>query len=287
MAPTVEEILKASGLSDEQIKALDAKIVSGFTTVLTTATTAQQQAAQAKEDADRTLRAQKEMLEKEINPALDTWATEKANLEAQTAFYRTQNEQARASGFIPKEAPGFTPPAADAAVSRGTDGRYVAGNNPVPGSPQFVSVEEANKRLYQGLNETTWAMNKHLALFGKPMPDELSTLLKEASEQHMEFRPYVDRKYNFSAKEKEMQEKAQKDHDDAIVKATEQRLNKEFAERGGNNPALRGAEASQFSTVKQAVAAGQAKDPLTMSASERHLQTRNLIAKDIAERQSA
>ena len=53
--PTVNEILKQSGLNDEQIAALDAKAITAFTGVLTTAEqerkTAQESATKAQESA--------------------------------------------------------------------------------------------------------------------------------------------------------------------------------------------------------------------------------------------
>ena len=177
MAKTVAEILKESGLSDEQIKALDAKAVSAFTTVLSTAQTAEQAAASAKEAAETASRAQRELYDNQIAPSLDAWATEKANLEAQAAFYRTQNEQARAGGFVPKEAPGYTPPAANPnpnpnPADRGADGRYVAGQNPVPGSPGYLTQAEA----FKALSNAQWVQNEYFRLFKEPMPDDFESL---------------------------------------------------------------------------------------------------------------
>ena len=104
--PSVEEVLRQSGLSDEQIKALDAKIISGFTGVLSAAESDRQAAAQARESAEIAKRSNEKFYDETIAPSLNNWATEKANLEAQAAFYRTQNEVARAGGFQFVEAPG-------------------------------------------------------------------------------------------------------------------------------------------------------------------------------------
>jgi len=57
---TVEEILKQTGLTDEQIKALDPKVTSGFTQVLSSAT-------QTLEEAERAKRATAETFDKEMN----------------------------------------------------------------------------------------------------------------------------------------------------------------------------------------------------------------------------
>jgi hypothetical protein len=96
--PTVQQILKETGLSDEQIAGIDAKAIAAFGGVLTTAEQAQEQAEIAK-------RSNEKFYDESIAPALNTWGTEKANLEAQAAFYRTQNGAARAAGFQFDEAP--------------------------------------------------------------------------------------------------------------------------------------------------------------------------------------
>ena len=51
--PTVQEVLKQSGLTDEQITALDAKAISAFTGVLTTAEQERQAAQQAAAKAEQ------------------------------------------------------------------------------------------------------------------------------------------------------------------------------------------------------------------------------------------
>ena len=83
--PSTKEILKATGLTDEQINALDAKILSSFDTVLTTA-------QQERDAAELASRAQRELYDTQIAPALDQWGNEKATLEATAAFYKTQAE---------------------------------------------------------------------------------------------------------------------------------------------------------------------------------------------------
>ena len=187
--PTVQEILKQTGLSDEQIAALDAKAITAFTGVLTTAEQkeqAAQQAAQkaeqdrqvaaesakkaeeervaaaaAKEAAEVAQRSNAKFYDESIAPALNTWGTEKANLEAQAAFYRAQNEAARNAGFVPADAPAFTPqtPAAPGNTQpRDGQGRYVAGApGATPGSPTFT-MEAIDQRLGNGISNIGWAM---------------------------------------------------------------------------------------------------------------------------------
>src|SRR6516164_3104587 len=125
MAPSVRDILKQTGMSDETITALDANVLKAFESVLTTATSSQ-------EDAAEKLRLQQDLYDREITPALNAWGSEKATLEAERDFYKKQNEGARTGGFIPKDAPVHVAPTQDPGT-----GRFVPAGNPVPGSPSF------------------------------------------------------------------------------------------------------------------------------------------------------
>lgn len=282
MPKSVAEILKETGLNDEQIAALDAKAIQGFTAVLSTATAAEQAAATAREEAERAQRAQRDLYDGQIAPALDGWATEKANLEAQVAFYRTQNEQARAGGFVPKEAPGYTPPNADPNATRGPDGRYVAGGNPVPGSPKYLTQEEA----LAAFASTSYVQNEYFRLYKEPFPDNILDVAREAGEQHLDIKAYADRKYKFPEKRSEITAARQKEHDDGIRAETAKAKDKEWAEKVGSNPNVRVAESSRFSNLTAGVKSGEVKDPLSMSREERHRATQGMIQKDIASNQA-
>src|SRR5882672_7807573 len=118
MAKTVAEILKETGLTDEQISALDPKATTAFTQVLSTATQTLEQAELAK-------RAQAQQYDETIAPALDSWGNEKARLDAEVAFYKTQLEGAKQGGFVPATIP--TTPPATVTPSRTPDGKFVAG----------------------------------------------------------------------------------------------------------------------------------------------------------------
>lgn len=275
MPKTVQEVLRESGLTDEQIQALDQKAISGFSTVLTTAT-------KAEEDAAEKLRLQQKLYEDEIVPALNGWGNEKATITAERDFYKTQAEGAKSAGFIPKDAPGYKPPEGGGDAGRDGNGRFVANGNVVPGSPAYMTLDQG----ITALSNAQWAMTEHLRLFGSPMPDDFEVVLKEATANRMSFRDYASRKYKFDDKKTEIAAKKQKDHDDAIRKETRSAVEKEFSERNGNNPNLRPAAASQFASVRKAVDAGQVKDPLKMTQDERRLQTRQMIHTEMSDQAS-
>lgn len=275
---TTREILKQSGLTDAQIDALDQKVISGFDVVLTTATSAEQTAVKAKEEAELAQRAQQQLYEEQIAPSLDAWATEKANLTAERDFYRTQNEAARSGGFVPKDAPGYKPPA-NPDPSRDGNGRFVPGPT---GSPQFMTREDG----FKAVTNATWLINEHIRLYGQPPADDLDVVLQEANANRMDFRQYATRKYKFEEKKAEIATAKQKEREDAIRKEERTKIEKEYAERGGNNPMVRPAAASQYANVRKAVDAGQLKDPLKMTPEERRQQTRTMIHTEMAEHAS-
>lgn len=266
---TTREILKQTGLTDDQINALDAKILTGFDTVLTTAAT-------EREAAELASRAQRELYDQQIAPALDQWGNEKAILKATAAFYKTQAEAAKGAGFIPEDAPGYVPP-----KDPGT-GQFVAGGNVVPGSPGFTPAQGIT-----AISNATWAFQEHARLFNQPAPDDFETLLNEATAQKLPFRDYVSRKYKFVEKKAEISAAAAKAHDDKLIAETEARMNKKYAEENGNNPGVRVGQPSQYAKVAAAVTEGKRKDPLKMNAEERRANTRSMINQDLADNAAA
>lgn len=260
---TVEDILKQSGMTAEQIAALDAKVLSGFGSVLSTS-------QQAREQAELAQRAQQDLYKTQIAPALDSWAVEKAQKDAEIAYYKTQAEGAKAGGFLPKDAPGYVAP-------RATDGTFVAGANAVPGSPAMTDIVKA-------MSNVAWVNNEHIRLHGQPMPDDFDTVLRESTEAHLPFRDYVSKKYGFEAKRAEIAAGKQKAHDDAIRAEATAAANKDWSERVGNNPNVRAAMPSQYADLNKAIGANTRKDPLSMSESERRQQTSQHIQKEIVER---
>jgi hypothetical protein len=281
--PTVAETLKASGLTDEQIAGLDARIIAGFDTVLTTAEQARQSAAQLKEQAETAQRAQAQQYDTKIAPALDQWGNEKTMLEAELQFYRTQNEQGRANGFIPKEAPGYNRNANPNPNPNPNPNGYVANTNVVPGSPSFMTKEEG----LRAVANATWAVSEYQRLHGAPIPDDIETLSAEAEGRHMKFRDHVAQKYNFEAKRAEIVATRQNAEIEKQVNERFQKKERELVERLGNNPNVRMGAPSEFTNLRKGVDSKTVKDPLSMSKQERHQYTQSLINQDIAQNASS
>jgi hypothetical protein len=276
--PTVQEVLKQSGLSDEQIIALDAKAINAFSGVLSAAEQAREQAAADAERAEVERRSNRQFYDQSIAPALDSWATERANLDGQLSFYKSQLESARASGLEFAEPP----------QARDGGGRYVAAApGGTPGSPTFTQAD-VQRALSNGVSNIGWALQSYAKLHpGEVLPDDFDKLSAEADAQRLPFRDYVARKYDFAGKQAEQQRKAAEEHDAQIRRETEQANDRKWAEKIGSNPDIRIAQPSRFADVARAVRANERPDPLQLNEAQRRAATSQAIRKDIAEKDSA
>jgi hypothetical protein len=325
---TVQEALEQTGLTKEQIAALDAKVITGFSGILTTAEQAQATAtaAAAKAEADRQAaiaaqektelerRSLNEFYETKVVPGLTSWEqeqknlqTEAANAKALAAFYQAQNEGARTAGFIPVEAPKFTPgsvtPTAEG--QRDANGRYVAGApGATPGSPQFL--EEIDQRLGNGISNVGWAMQEYQRLTGGQfLPDSFDRLAAEATAQKLPFRDYVARKYDFQGKQQAIVQKQQQEHDAKVAQeaaakaetdwkakmdAREQEFaakEKTWAERNANNPDQRVVVSSKIPELQRKVETKELPDPLMMNENQRRANTAKMIRDTLSARDAA
>ncbi len=282
--PTVAEILEQTGFTKEQIAALDPKLVTTFSGIMTdaeqkqaAAVTAAAKAAADAQSASETLaktelerRSLNEFYETKVVTGLTGWEeeqkklrTEAANSAALAAFYEAQNKAARDAGFIAAEAPKFTPAAVDPNAARDGQGRFVA-NAPggTPGSPSFIDANQIAGKIgdVAGLiSDIQW---KHQTLYGKPLPMAPSELIRQADAQKLSPMDFAARQFGFAAREAELSQQERKAHDDAIAtaavaaaetahKAEIEKMRKDQADKdraraegGGNNPEVRAAPGS-------------------------------------------
>jgi hypothetical protein len=245
--PTLGEVLKKSGWTQEQIDALDAKAVSGLTTVLTTASQAEEIATQkekeavaaaakaeidrkAAEDSAAAARAAQEAAElskrsvdefwhNTYNPGIAQWEkdrielTKKANdAAAEAAFYKTQRE-----GYLkdlkidPANAPAFVAPTPNPADPQPTK---------TPGTPQFVDPNVVVSRVGDGMNEILNIQWKYQSLYGgAPIPVSPSELISQATALKLSPMEYASRTFKFAEKEEERRVAAAKAHDDQVAAA--------------------------------------------------------------------
>ncbi len=273
--PTVQEILRQTGFTDEQISGLDQRAVGAFSQVLSSAEQARQAAAADAERAALERRSNSQFYEESIVPALNGWSAEKAHLDAQLAYYQRQNESARMAGLD------FAPPPDQL---RDGGGRYVAGApGATPGSPTF-DPGQIRQALSSGVSNIGWAMQSYSKLHpGEVLPDSFDQLDAEATAQRLPFRDYVSRKYDYAGKQKAMQEKAQREHDEKIRQEERTAANREWAEKTGSNPDVRRLEPSRFADIARATKAGERPDPLTLSTEQRRQVTRQAIRNELSD----
>lgn len=270
--PTVAEVLKSAGLTDEQITAMDAKALAGFTTVLSAAEAERSQAELAQ-------RAANDFYETQITPALNTWGSKEAELTARVEYYKTIADKAKDNGFI-AEVPPFK--AGETTQPRTEGGRFVANANPVAGSPDLARVRQDLGTALGNLADLQWSYRK--LNDGKEMPDSPTKLAEEAAAQRMGLVEYAAKKYDFAGREKALADADKAKERDAIRKEAIEERDKFYAERGGANPNVRQGAVSQFAEVKKAVAEGKRQDPLQMTREQRHAATAAAIRQDTAER---
>lgn len=274
--PTVAEVLKAAGMTDEQIQGLDAKAVTGFTSVLTAAEQERQQAELAQRSATQ-------MFEEQITPALNAWGNKEAALSAERDYYKTLAEKAKDGGFI-AEVPPFKSGTAVPPQQRNEQGQYAANGNAVPGSPDFREFESRVSGAMGTLADVQW---KYRKLFGVEMPDSPTSLAAEASQQRMSMSDYVAKKYGFAERETAVANEAKTKHEDAIRKEERESRDKYWAERSGTNPMVRESQTSRFSELKKGVTDGARVDPLKMTREQRRAETTKAIQQEVAAASSA
>jgi hypothetical protein len=327
--PSVQEVLQASGFTTEQIAAFDAKALSALNGALTTVDSEKKAVAEAATKADE-LRQQAATLESEakkrlekaelversnrdfydgqIMPALTGWTDERNRIEnerikavAEAQFYKTQAEAAKDKGFIAAEAPAFTftPPAPAASGQPPRDpqsGQYVAGApGAIPGSPTLMD------NVRGALSDTTWTLSRYQQLYNQPFPNDPMVDAQEANSLKLGYRDHIARKYKFAEREQQIQQEAQKRHDDEVraeaskewelklkaeqekAKTDLEKARQDWAERAGNNPDVRTATTSRMSEVARAAKEGQRPDPLKQTLRERHETTRKQINERIAQ----
>jgi hypothetical protein len=275
--PSVEQILRESGFTDDQIRNLEPRAITAFGGVLTAAETERREASAAREQAELARRSNADFYENTIAPSLNNWGDEKARLDAELAYYKTRSQSLTDSGFVPPESQ--SPP-------RDNGGRYVA-NAPggVPGSPQYFDVNKVYERAGDAVGILTDIQWEHQKLFGQPLPISPTELVRRADAVKLDPATYAARTFNWDQRRQQMQQDEQKAHDDKIRADATADADRKWAERVGSNPDVRLPQASRYADVARAVKAGTMPDPLGLNEEQRRQATRAAIRADVAERE--
>lgn len=249
---TWKEILKENGQTDEQIKAIETTLgTSGalFDSIITGAEAKNAEAARTLQQATEKETKINEFWNKTATPQINEAFSKVATLEAQAAFYKTQADKAKESGFIPSDAPGYTPPAnPNPAATPG----FVPNANPVPGSPQYVTAEQAASYSANAM----YISNEHLRLFGKPLSgDEIVGLLTEANTTKTKAVDVWRNKFKVPERIQELAATDAKAHEDKIRTDERDKVTREYHEKYGNDE-TRPRVASHFPKYAERTTAG-------------------------------
>jgi len=264
--PTVAEVLKSVGMTDEQIAAMDAKAVEGFTTVLAGA-------EQERLAAETAQRAANDLFEKQITPALNEWGNKEANLNAERDYYKRLAEGAKNGGFV-ADVPPFQPNTPNPRDPN--NGRYVP--NAVPGSPDISQFRSEVGNALGMIADLQWNYQK---LFGTALPDSPTALGEEAGRNRMNIADWAAQKYKFNERRETLAREESQKREESIRKEEREKTTRELSEKFGSNPNVRQGSVSQFSELKKGVTEGTRVDPLKMTPAERKAATQSSIRRDL------
>jgi hypothetical protein len=106
--------------------------------------------------------------------------------------------------------------------------------------------QDVNASLIVGFNLN----NKFQRVFGKPLPDDIDVLAREASARRIPLMDWADQKYGFAAEEKRQSELAAKKHDEEIAAAAVKKYQEEHPATAGNPDLARGVTSRHPQLVK-------------------------------------
>jgi hypothetical protein len=239
--PTVQEILKTSGLIDEVIAGLPKEAVAAFGGILTDAETKVQTAAQQASEAAE-LRRQAELDRKDIQKYVDDYSlslNNQGSLQAKYDAVVAYVDSLKAQGFDVKLPVDVAPSSEKKPV--------------VPGSPAIGgnAVDEGKILGRVGNVMSQWldANNEHIRLYGVPVPDPSTNIAEEAARARKPVGEYMAEKYKFRERQAAKEREAYDARVAADVKAKVDEQLRVEAEKRGSNPNLRAGESSRASHV--------------------------------------
>jgi hypothetical protein len=237
---TLEDQLKAAGQTPEQIAEIVKTLGPSraiFETVLTTAERANADAAaklaQATEKETKINKFWNEQATPEINEAYTRATTAETRAAAAEAERDQLRRSARQYGFIPEEtAEEKTARETREAAARGgeTAEQKAAREAAARGSTAGAFTEA---QIIDAIAGAATIGANHLALFGTPLLD-LRDIINDAGKRKMKAEQVWEEKYKVPDKRAELAAAAKKAERDAIEKEVTQKVQKEFADKYGN-----------------------------------------------------
>lgn len=198
--PSIAELATELGLDVATFKP---EAVAKWNGYLTDADAQYKTAKELKEASEGNLR-QVQQEQTEINKYIEQYGaseTTRAALEANLAAYKAVVENLKTQG-INVDVPALT--------------TIPAAGNPTKPTTTF-DAKEFSGRMGNLVAQITNLSNKHLALYGKPFPDDVDQLGAKAQAAGKSLYDYAAEKYDFAGEEKRKSEAASKAHDEKIA----------------------------------------------------------------------
>lgn len=237
----LEWLKQESGLSDEELKAMEA--VAGhtkFVGMLQKMIAGSEAATKAKTDAENERLALEKRYQEEFIPEMRKVTQDSLRAQAEAAAAKAQLEKAREYGIVP-DAPASNAPAPEVRAPGSPDPNMLS-------RADFDNFSRSQANAIVKLNDLN---AEHYKLFKEPLPDSQS-LVDEVSRQHtLGHRDFTiqkawESKFNVSQKRTEIQQAEQQKLIDEKVQAALQTERQKF----GSNPGLVHGQPSRFATYK-------------------------------------
>jgi hypothetical protein len=227
-------------------------------------------------------------------------AAERLKKDAEANLVKVQQEQQEINGYIERygatEAAMAALKANNAAMEASLKTLKSQGFNVdipaapvVPGSPAIggnapgFDPDKFSSRVGNIMAESFNANNRYMALFGKPIPDDMDNLAGEAARARMSLSQFVAQKYDFAGEERKRSEATAKAHDEEVAAKAVKKFQEEHPVTAGNPELTNGVPSRNFTMYKprdnaemKSFAGLSARDKIAQSVSRtRQLLTAN------------
>lgn len=233
--PSIQDLAAELGID---LSAAKPEAVSKWNTYLSDADTKYKSAEQMKAEAEANL-AKLQEEQNEINGFIEQYGasqTTLAALEANNAAMKAQLEAFQKNGFnVEIPAKPIVP------------GSPATGGNAAPKNGG-VDEQQIYSRVGNVMSQAFDLNNKHLALFGKPIPDSMESLAEQARAVRKPLQQFIAEKYNFAGEEKRRAAEEQKKHDDEVAAAAVKKFQEEHPPVG-DNPFMRPGSDSRYGQI--------------------------------------
>ena len=251
--PTLRELETELGLAEGTLTG-KADVAAKYDTLLSEGATAQTKMAEA-QAALKTAQDTEKVIDDNIRNFGLTEATvadlkaSNAALQAANSAYLAAMNELKTQGFSLEGVNLPTPPAAA---------------TPDPLKSLADNVAASQSALVQAINVS----NQYARVFGKPMPDDLNTLAKEAAERRLPVNTYAEQKYGFAAEEQKQQAAKTAAREAEVAAAAVKKYQEEHPNTTGN-PNLTPGGPSNYPTLPPKMESNKVREFANMTPKQK------------------